>query len=53
MPAVRDFDVPTDDLTAVPSADAAERAAAVNALRHPHQPDREFLQRMLDGLRRL
>ena len=53
MPAVPAFDNPTDDPTVVPDAGTAVRSAALNALRHSHRLDREFLQRVLDGLRRL
>ncbi|MGI8307173.1 hypothetical protein [Saccharopolyspora hattusasensis] len=53
MPAVLAFDNSADDPLAVPDADTAERSAAVNALRHSHRLDQAFLQRVLDGLRRL
>jgi hypothetical protein len=48
LPAVR----AADDLTAAPDT-AAVRAAAVDALHTPRQTDAAFLQRVLDGLRRL
>lgn len=51
LPTVRDLDV-TDDLTAVPDDTADERAAA-DAVRTTHRIDAAFLQRVLDGLRRL
>lgn len=53
LPVARDLDDPTDDLTAVSDDVTSERAAAVDALRNPRRIDSAFLQRVLDGLRRL